>query len=247
MPEARTAAVVRDLLRAIGGLVDKYGITHDEYRAAVAFLQEAAQAGETTLLFDAFLEADVVDINSRGDRGTTRNVLGPFYLEDAPFIGNGQLAEKDEPGERLTLVGTVRDVDGAPLAGALLDFWQADASGRYAGFGAEPPMKLRGRMRSAADGSYTLQTVLPAPYPIPHDGPTGLLLAALGRHPWRPLHVHLKASHEGHRHLITQIYFAGTDYLDSDPVRAVRPPLIRPLEPTAEGHGATFDVTLERE
>jgi catechol 1,2-dioxygenase len=245
MTEARTEAIVRDLLRRIGELVDEHTITHGEYRAAVAFLDEAARAGETTLLFDAFLEADVVDRSSRSDRGTTHSVLGPYYLEGAPLLEKGLLAGDDEPGERLTLVGMVRGLDGAPLAGATLDFWQADAAGRYGGFDAEPAMKLRGRMRSGEDGRYELRTVMPAAYQIPHDGPTGRLLAAIGRHPWRPPHVHLKASHEGHRTLITQIYFADTEYLDSDAVRAVRPSLIRPCEPSAEGLRASFDVILE--
>ncbi len=247
MSEPRIAHVMEDLLRAVGELVEKHRITHAEYRAAVQFLNETAAAGEVPLLCDAFLEANVVDIDTRAWRGTPTNVLGPYYLEGAPLIEDGRLAPKDEPGERLTIAGTVRDIDGSALPGALLDFWQADADGRYGGFGAEPQMNLRGRLHSREDGTYAVDTILPAPYPIPHDGPTGRLLQAVGRHPWRPAHVHLKASHAGHRSLITQIYFAGGAYLDSDSVRAVREGLVRPLQSSSAGHRVNFDVVLERD
>lgn len=249
MSNLRIARVMEDLAQAINGLVEKHQITHDEYRAAVAFLNEAAEAGETMLLFDAFLEADIVDANSRAWRGTPKNVLGPYYLENAPFVEDGQLAEEDEPGERLTLTGTVRDVDGSPIAGALLDFWQADAQGRYGAFDIPPKtnMKLRGRLHAGEDGSYAVHTIVPAPYTIPHQGPTGRLLQAVGRHPWRPAHIHLKATHAGYQPLITQIYFAGGEYLDSDAVRAARQDLAIPLESADNGYRATFDVVLEDE
>ncbi len=249
MSDPRIARVVEDLIQAINGIVEKHQISHDEYRAAVAFLNEAAETGETMLLCDAFLEADIVDANSRAWRGTPKNVLGPYYLEDAPFVEDGQLAGKDEPGDRLTLTGTVRDVDGSPIAGALLDFWQADAQGRYGAFDIPPKtnMNLRGRLHAREDGGYALHTVVPAPYTIPHQGPTGRLLQAVGRHPWRPAHIHLKATRDGYRPLITQIYFVGGEYLDSDAVRAARSDLAVPLEPAKGGYRATFDVVLEDE
>jgi catechol 1,2-dioxygenase len=247
MSNPRITRLMEDLIQVINGLVERHQITHDEYRTAVAFLDEAAQAGETMLLLDAFLETDIVEANSRTSRGTPRQVLGPYYLEDAPFIENGQLAAPDEEGDRLTLAGTVRDVDGKPIPGALLDWWQADAKGRYGAFDIPPRtnMNLRGRMHAKEDGSYTLHTVVPAPYTIPHKGPTGRLMEAIGRHPWRPAHVHLRVSHAGYRPLITQIYFQGDKYIESDAVRAARGDLAISLEKTDGGYRATFDVVLE--
>jgi catechol 1,2-dioxygenase len=246
MSDSRTSVIVTDLIRAINEVVEKNRITPEEYRAAVDFLNETGDAGEIPLLLDAFLEALVVEASSRDRRGTARNVLGPYYLEGAPFIKEGRLASKGEAGDRLVVSGIVRDVGGEALSGAVLDFWQADSQGRYSGFDPGPPeMNLRGRLRSGKDGSYKLHTVLPSAYTIPHDGPTGRLLQAMGRHPWRPAHVHLKASHEGYRSLTTQIYFADSEYLDSDAANAVREELVRPVKRAGSGYSLDFDVVLE--
>ena len=247
MSNARVARIMEDLFQAINGLVEKHQITHEEYRAAVAFVNEAAESGETMLLFDAMIESDIVKANSQNWRGTPKQVLGPFYLEDAPWLEDGQLASSEEAGDRLLLTGTVRDVDGSPIADAVLDFWQADAKGMYGAFDIPPRtnMNLRGRMRSGADGSYALHTVVPAPYTIPHKGPTGRLLEALGRHPWRPAHIHLMASRDGYQPLITQIYFKGDKYIESDAVRAARGDLAFELNDDGDGKRVDFDIVLE--
>jgi len=248
MSDSRTATIVKDLIGSIERLIEKHRITPAEYRAAVGFLNETAEAGEIPLLLDAFLEALVVDKDSRNRRGTSSNVLGPYYLEGAPFIEEGRLASKDETGDRLVVSGIVRAVEGKPLSGAVLDFWQADARGRYSNFDPGPPeMNLRGRIRIGKDGSYELHTVKPAAYTIPHDGPTGRLFRALGRHPWRPAHIHLKASCEGYRTLTTQFYLGDSDYLGSDAANAVRSDLVCPVKPAGSGYSLHFDVVLEED
>ena len=246
MTESRVAGIVRDLIASFESVVRKHEITHAEYRAAIAFIDEAIEKGERSLLPDAFLESIVVANEATRQQGTESQVLGPYHLPDAAWIEDGRLAGDDEPGEHVTMTGTVRGVEGEPIAGAVLDFWQADAAGRYSGFDpAAKPGNLRGRLRSGPDGSYALHTVLPAPYQIPHQGPTGRLLAELGRHPWRPAHVHVIASHEGRRPLTTQVYFEGDAYLDSDAVGASRPELVFPVEETADGKRVVFDIALE--
>jgi catechol 1,2-dioxygenase len=246
MCDSRIATIVKDLIGSIEQLVAKHRITPAEYRAAVGFLKETAEAGEIPLLLDAFLEALVVNADNGNRRGTSSSVLGPYYLEGAPFIEDGRLASSGEAGERLVVSGSVRDVKGKPLSNAVLDFWQADSRGRYSDFNPGPPqMNLRGRIRSGKDGSYELHTVKPAPYTLPHDGPTGRLLQALGRHAWRPAHIHLKASCEGYRTLTTQFYLGDSDYLDSDAANAVRADLVRPVKPAGSGYSLDFDVVLE--
>ena len=121
MSDSRIGLIFNDLIGAIKQLVEKHRITQEEYRVAVHFLNEAGEAGEMPLLLDVFLEAFVVDVNSQNWRGTAGNVLGPYYLESAPFIEQGRLASKHEPGDRLLVSGIVRDVDGERLAGAVLD------------------------------------------------------------------------------------------------------------------------------
>ena len=246
MSESRVAAITHDFLEAFQRIVEKHNITQTEYRAAVEFIDEAASRGETFLLPDAFLESTVVANASKQQHGTPGQVLGPYYAPDSLWLENGQLAGDEEPGERLTVRGTVHGGDGKPLADTVLDFWQADAQGRYSNFDPSAAEgNLRGRMRSGGDGSYALHTVVPAQYTIPHEGPTGRLLSEIGRHPWRPAHVHLIATHEGYRPLTTQIYFQGDEYLDSDSVRAARPDLAFPLEDGRDGKQLRFEVVLE--
>jgi catechol 1,2-dioxygenase len=248
MSDSRIATIIKDLIGSIEQLIEKHRITPAEYRAAVNFLNETAEAGEIPLLLDVFLEALVVDKNSRSRRATSSNLLGPYYLKGAPFIKDGRLASPSEAGERLVVSGTVRDVEGTPLSNAVLDFWQADSRGRYSNFNPDPPeMNLRGRIRSGKDGRYELHTVKPAPYTIPHDGPTGQVLQALGRHAWRPAHIHLKASCEGYRSLTTQFYLADSDYLDSDAANAVRADLVCPVKPAGNGYSLNFDVVLDQD
>ena len=246
MPNPPIEPIVKDLVEAVQRLFERHPITPEDYRAAVGFLREVGETGEVPLIMDVFFEALVVDANNREHKGTSRNVLGPFYLEGAPFIEDGRLVSGNEVGDQLAMSGTIRNLDGEPLAGVELDVWQADAKGRYSGFSPGPAeMNLRGRMRSGSDGSYTLHTIRPEGYTIPHDGPTGRLLAALGRHPWRPAHIHLKASHEGYQPITTQVYFSDSKHLDSDVANAVRDDLVCPLTPTEHGYSLEFDVALE--
>lgn len=247
MSESRNAAIVLDLIEAWRQLVQKHGITQQEYRDAVKFINAAVEQGEGYLLPDAFLEATVVANESALRKGTLGQILGPYYLDAAPLIEDGVLVAEDEPGERLTVSGAVRDVDGTPLAAAELDFWQADAEGHYSQFDrTQNDFALRGRVRTSRDGRYELKTIVPAPYMIPHEGPTGRVLETVGRHPWRPAHIHLIAGHEGYRALTTQIYFEGDQYIDSDSVRGATQDLAYKLEPSEGGKRVTFDIELER-
>jgi protocatechuate 3,4-dioxygenase beta subunit len=88
---------------------------------------------------------------------------------------------------------------------------------------------LRGRLRSDDDGRLDFWTILPAPYPIPDDGPVGQMLAATGRHPMRAPHLHFMISAPGQAKLITQLFVEGGDYLDSDTVFGVKQPIIVPF------------------
>jgi protocatechuate 3,4-dioxygenase beta subunit len=67
---------------------------------------------------------------------------------------------------------------------------------------------------------------MPVSYPIPNDGPAGQLLAAMGRHPFRPAHIHFMISAPGYRTLVTHLFLDGDKYLGSDAVFGVKPSLI---------------------
>ena len=83
MSQERMGTIIRDLMAGFDEVMKRHNITHEEYRAGVAFLAEAAQAGETVLLHDALLEAAVV---RHGTDGVQAQVLGPYYLPDAPLL-----------------------------------------------------------------------------------------------------------------------------------------------------------------
>ena len=90
-----------------------------------------------------------------------------------------------------------------------------------------PDDHLRGRFRTRDDGTYGFLAVRPVPYTIPDDGPVGAMLAATGRHPWRPAHIHMIIRAPGYRTVATHVFDAASEYLDSDAVFAVKPSLLR--------------------
>ncbi|MGH7839100.1 MAG: dioxygenase, partial [Candidatus Binataceae bacterium] len=125
----RLKKVFDGLLVTLHRFIRDNRITHDEYRQAVGFMLETAAKGEIPLLMDVLLEATVDQVDSVGREGTASAVEGPFYVPNTPALKSPAVLphRKDEPGEMLFLSGTVRAAAGAPLAGAIVDIWQADA------------------------------------------------------------------------------------------------------------------------
>jgi len=236
MQRPKLAEFFDDLIDETRTLIEKHRITHDEYRQMVGFLVEAGQAGEIPLLMDIFLESKVDEVEHADHRGSPTAIEGPFYLPDAPLLERPYAlpTRTDEPGEVLFFAGTVRATDGTPLAGAMLDLWQGDAHGDYSGFSDVPVPILRGRFTTDDEGRFEVRTVVPGSYEIPTAGPTGRLLAALGRHAWRPAHLHLKLTHDTVEPITSQIYFEGDRWLDSDVANAVKPGLVVTLNRHAE-------------
>jgi catechol 1,2-dioxygenase len=207
-------------------------ITHEEYRRAVAFLSELGTAGEMPLFCDVFLEVTVDEVDNRGRPGTVTTIEGPYYVPDAPELDSPCVLphRADEPGPILVLSGTVRSTEGNALPRTILDLWQPDSHGRYSHANIpekEAPYNLRGRVAVGDDGRFEVETRLPGSYEIPKAGPTGVLLAALDRHAWRPAHLHMKVESPGHRPLTTQLFLKSDPRIDSDVVEgAVKPSLI---------------------
>jgi catechol 1,2-dioxygenase len=227
----RLQRVFDDLVTNLRQFIRDNQITHADYRNAVAFLLETAKAGELKLLLDVLLEATVDQIESMGRSGTETSVEGPFYLPNSPTIASPAVLphRTNEPGEVLILSGMVHGLDGNPLGGAVIDIWQADAEGNYSYFNIPvegASFNLRGRVIADKDGAYEIQTWMPSAYQIPKDGPTGAILKATGRHPWRPAHIHFRIEHPGYETLTTQLFVAGDPWIDSDVVGAVKQSLV---------------------
>jgi catechol 1,2-dioxygenase len=228
--DPRLHAVVDRILGDLHAAVRDLEVTEPELRAALAFLTEVGTAGEWQLFSDVLGISVAVDANTHQPRegATASNVEGPFYRPGAPLVtAPVSLCGDDEPGEVLFMSGQVRSAGGEPLPGALLDVWQTNESGLYEHEDpAQPEWNLRRRFHAGDGGRYEFRTVAPAAYQIPHSGPVGRFLAAVGRHPWRPAHLHVKVCAAGHQPLTTMLYLEGDAWLDDDTIFSVKPELV---------------------
>jgi len=251
MENARLDAIFSDVLESLRRVIREHRVTEGEWRLGVAWLTEAGtQPNEIPLLLDVHLGAAVDDVNNAVETGTENTLEGPFYVPGAPLLIAPYVLpmRPDEPGERLLFSGTVRASDGAPLAGAMLDLWQVSADGGYSHFHpGYPDYNLRGRLATDDEGRFEVLTVVPVPYEVPKGGATGRLLAALGRTAFRPAHLHVKLTHEGHRPLTTQVYFEDDPWLGRDAVLGTdRPSLVTRLVRDDGGPArCSYDFVLE--
>jgi protocatechuate 3,4-dioxygenase beta subunit len=233
--DRRLRELVRGLIRHLHAFAIEQALTEAELMAGIRFLTEVGQTctdrrQEFILLSDTLGVSMLVDLINHDAAGsaTESTVLGPFYVEDAPWRTNGDAITDDLGAQPLLVSGHVRDTDGSPVAGATVDVWQNATNRLYAvQDDAQPPDNLRGRFRTDAAGAFAFRTVRPVDYPIPEDGPVGRMLEATGRHPWRPAHIHCMVSAAGFVKVTTHIFDSESTYLESDVVFGVKPSLIR--------------------
>ena len=229
---------VRELLSSLVRTLHRYAITNDlteqEWAYAIDFLTRTGQIATPTrqefvLLSDTLGVSSVVDAltNSRTPDTTPSAVLGPFYVDGPPSTELGADIAGGLPGTPLYVNARITDPDGNPVPGAIADVWQSNEDGFY---DVQLPdldgPVLRARFTTDEDGGLRFWSILPSAYPIPADGPVGQMLGAVGRHPYRAPHVHFMIMAPGYQKLITQLFVAGGDYLDSDTVFGVKDGLI---------------------
>lgn len=226
-PNPRMKKIMGSLIRHAHAFVREVALTPDEWKTGVDFLTAVGhitndKRQEFILLSDTLGISAMVDLDahSRDASGSTdSSLLGPFYREGAPKKPLGASISNDTAGQPIIVRGVVSDPRGRPIAGALVDVWQAAPSGMYdIQDENQPDMNLRGRFRTDAKGHYEFRSVKPKSYPVPVDGPVGVLLSAQGRHPYRPAHIHFIVSADDYQPLITALYTAGDSYIDSDAV-----------------------------
>jgi catechol 1,2-dioxygenase len=245
----RVATVARAVLAAVHDVIRTYDVTYPEFQAAKKWLMDLGDGGEWPLFLDVFVEHVVEEVAARSQRGTSGTILGPYYLPGQKRLPSVAAlpARPDEPGSSWVFAGQVRDLDGKPLGGAELDVWQNSADGFYSGFAPHlPEGNLRGVVVTDDEGRFEITTILPVPYRIPTDGPTGELIAAAGWHPWRPAHLHLLVRADGHRPITTQLYFTSGQYLSDDVAKATKPELILDPQQLPDGsYRSDYDFVLE--
>lgn len=214
----RLTAVVDDLVASTREVLRKHDISMMEYRQGMKFFIEAMQAKEIPLLIDVFLNTTIVEIQNRKTQGSPNDLQGPYFRDDAPLITDGRIKVMEQfGGEPMLLRGRVTDTSGRPVSGATIFVWSSTPDGKYSGFHDNIPVEYyRGKLFTGPNGEYAVESTVPVPYQIPNKGPTGALLEAMGRHSWRPAHVHYKILAEGYQDLTTQAYFEGGDWVGDD-------------------------------
>ena len=224
-----------------------------EWERAIEFLTATGQKcdderQEFILLSDVLGVSMLVEtINNRKTGGATEStVLGPFHMIESPRRELGESIDFVGTGPPCVVAGRVLSADGTPLPGAELDVWQASDQGFYdvQQPGVQPRANGRGLFTADADGAFWFRTVVPSYYPIPTDGPAGTLLNATERHPYRPAHIHFIVTAPGHRALTTHIFVAGSQYIESDAVFAVKKSLIKEFTLVDDpGQAARYGLT----
>ncbi len=184
--------------------------------------------GEMHMLTDLLGLSELVELlHDNPEGGTETNLEGPLYVPGAPEKANGAVLGVDPDGETLFLSGRVLSPSGKPIAGAIVDVWQPNSKGFYdLQDPTQPPMNFRGKYRTGADGRWSIETVVPLGYNVPSSGPSGAALRALGRHTWRPAHIHYKISAPGYRGITTMTYVEGAKYIESDTTFSVKQSVI---------------------
>src|SRR5882757_2886282 len=253
---ARLQEVIEVVIRHLHAIVREAKMKQGEWWQAIDFLTRAGQMcsesrQELILLSDILgvsMLVDAVD-NVAGPGISDSTVLGPFYAGHQRELAQGDsILLREEASEPLVMSGRVVDPEGQPVAGALIEVWQTAPNQLYDVQDRDQPQgHLRASFRSDAAGLYRFQTILPVSYPIPDDGPAGQLLAAMGRHPFRPAHVHFMISAPGFRTLVTHLFFEGDQYLESDAVFGVKRSLVVRPELKDATNAVEYDFGLARE
>ena len=260
-PDERLRTLMTALARHLHAFAREVRLTEAEWAAAIGFLTDAGhitddKRQEFILLSDVLgLSMQTITINHAAAGDVTEStVLGPFFVAGSPAVEPGGDIAAGAPGEPCWVEGSVRDLDGKPIPGALLEVWEADEDGFYDVQYADTRTAARGHLVADADGGFRFWALTPTPYPIPSDGPVGRLLAATGRSPMRAPHLHFMVSAPGFRTLITHIFVAG-ESLGGDSVFGVRESLVTPFVrsdgPTPDGRvvdgswtQVRFDIVL---
>jgi hydroxyquinol 1,2-dioxygenase len=265
-PDPRLRELLQGLVRHLHGYIRELRPTIQEWEYAVDYLTAVGQKCDPTrqefiLLSDVLGVSMLVETVNGQDGGTESTVLGPFHVVKSPERESGDSVDLMGTGKPCVVSLRVTSADGTPLAGASVDVWQCTEDGFYdvQQPDLQPLGNGRGLFRSDGEGRVWFRTVVPSHYPIPTDGPVGVLLDATERHPNRPAHIHFIVEADGHRPLTTHIFVADSPYLDSDAVFAVKEGLVvdfaqvddeeraREHRVTAPFRMADFDIAVEPE
>jgi hydroxyquinol 1,2-dioxygenase len=252
--DPRLREILTSLVRHLHAFTREVELTIPEWERAIDFLTRVGRKcdedrQEFILLSDVLGESMLVETISNRKFGvaTESTVLGPFHVVESPPLPLGANIDHVGTGTPCVVTGRVVSVDGSVLPGAQLDVWQANDQGFYDVQQPEVQTRGNGRGLFTADenGEFWFRTIVPSHYPIPTDGPVGELLIATGRHAFRPAHIHFIVTAPGHRPLTTHIFVAGSEYIESDTVFAVKKSLVAEFTEVTDAEAAAkWDVPV---
>lgn len=245
-PRLRT--LMQSLVRHLHAFALDVELTMEEWELAIGFLTATGhmcddKRQEFILLSDTLGLSMLVDaINHRSVEGATETtVLGPFYVPPLNVSPADADISGGAAGTPLHVSAQVRSACGTPLADAWVDVWQSDDDGYYDVQKPGQEENLRARFVTDAEGRFSFWSIVPVPYPIPTDGPVGKMLGHVGRHPYRPAHIHFMIGKEGYDTLVTHLFIEGDQYLESDAVFGVKRQLVVHLDDADGGWTASGD------
>jgi hydroxyquinol 1,2-dioxygenase len=225
-PNARFREIMGAFVRHLHDFAREVKLTEEEFQAACATIVAIGKASnethnEAVLMSGSLGFSQLICLLNNGDGGaldTDANLLGPFWrMHSPPTRNGGSIVRSPTPGPTLFVTATFRDRNDAPIVGAEVDVWHSSPEGFYENQDpVQADMNLRGKFMTDEDGRISFRTVKPAGYPIPVDGPVGDLLRAQGRHNMRPAHLHVLATKDGFKTLISQIYDPDDPHIETD-------------------------------
>ena len=235
-PNPRLREVMAAFVRHLHAFAHEVQLSQDEYDLAIDFLNRIGKAtndahNEGILFADVVGLSTLVCLMNNGPATAAESdaaLLGPFYRENAPLTQNGaSILRSPTPGPALFVQGRITDPEGRPIPDVETDIWQSSPVGLYENQDpSQADMNLRGRFQTQQDGRFWFRSVKPAGYPVPTHGPSGELLHAQRRHPYRPAHLHVLGYKPGYKTMITQVFVDDDEHLQSDVVFGVTRHLI---------------------
>jgi hydroxyquinol 1,2-dioxygenase len=252
-PDPRLREVMTSLVRHLHAFVRDVEPTQAEWFAAIEWLTRTGQLcdakrQEFILASDVLGVSMLVDaINHRlPSNATPSTVEGPFHVHGSPEVEHGGNMAAEAPGIPCFVTGTVRDVDGRPVHGAVLDVWQTDGDGLYEAQRSDIDGPwMRGFYRTGPDGTYSIRTVAPVGYTIPMDGTVGELMRRTRISHMRPAHIHFHLTAPGHHSVTTHLFQRGDQYIDTDVVFGVKDALIIDFHQQPAGRAPNGDTVDE--
>ena len=245
----RLKQIMQSLTTHLHDFIRDVRLTEEEWNTAIEFLTQVGhitdhKRQEFVLLSDTLgASMQTIAVNNEAYKDATEaTVFGPFFVDDAPHVELGGDISHGAKGQPAWIEGTVTDTEGNPVPNARIEVWECDEDGFYDVQYGDDRTSARAHLYTDERGDYRFWGLTPVPYPIPHDGPVGKMLAATGRSPIRAAHLHFMVTAEGLRTLVTHIFVEGDPQLEvGDSVFGVKDSLIKRFDeqpadaPTPDG------------